>query len=1067
MAVRQDAEICGIPEPGQVVMIRNKAWVVTDVHSSQIQHSTPAASRQASTHVVELSSLEDDAFGEESQVLWEIEPSKQIYERVSLPDASKFDDPVLLDAFLNSVRWGAISSADQKSLQSPFRSGIDLEEYQLDPVVRALRMPRANLLIADDVGLGKTIETGLVAQELFLRHRVRTILVVCPSSLQIQWATQMRDKFGLEFRIIDSDFMKELRRRRGLHTNPWTHFPRLIASIDFLKRDRPMRLFRETLPSEGEALYPRRYDLLIVDEAHNMAPSGRGRYATDSQRTQAIRTLVPHFEHRFFLTATPHNGYTESFTALLELLDNQRFARGVMPDRKQLETVMVRRMKSELELKWDGSRRFAARVIEPLEVAYNETEQLAHRQLREYAESRQKTAASESERLATEFVLKLLKKRLFSSPAAFALTLDKHEQSLLTARRRKSVTTSPSVKILRRTIDEIEEEFADDDSYDEATNEAISVTGRLFTDPSKDERALLKSLKEYARNASARPDSKAAELIKWLKDHIFVNGQWTNNRVLIFTEYRATQKWLHGIFASEGLADQSRLMLLYGGMDSDERERIKAAFQADPAVSPIRILLATDAASEGIDLQNHCSNLIHYEIPWNPNRLEQRNGRLDRHGQRAAEVKIYHFVTKGFKQSATEKSPGELDADLEFLMRAVLKVETIREDIGKVGPVIATQVEEAMLGARKVMDTRQAEREAEPVRHILKFERELRKQLEQLHSQLLDTRKELHISPENVKKIVEIGLQMAGQPGLLEAKLAGVWPDPSGKRKACPVFNVPALSGSWARCAEGLAHPHTGTIRPITFDHNIVDGRDDVVLAHLNHRLVQMCLRLLRAEIWSQESAKHLNRVSARISSDTAMVHPAVIAHGRIVVLSGDNQRVHEEVITAGGSIREGRFSRLNVGEVQSALDSGTDEEAPEAIKKSIQSLWSKISEPLLQSLEARMQDRTKNLQKNLDERAEKEVADMTSIMNELARSIREQLDKPPEQLELFSLSEKEQYKADTNSLQRRLDRIPEEIEQESQAIRNRYKNPQPRLFPVAVTFIIPKKIASQAGGLR
>src|SRR5438552_14027823 len=173
----------------------------------------------------------------------------------------------------------------------------------------------------------------------------------------------MRDKFGLEFRIVDSELLRELRRKRGLHVNPWTHFPRLITSIDFLKRERPIRLFREALPAEGESAFPRRFDLLIVDEAHNVAPSGTGRYATDSLRTAAIRMLAPHFEHKLFLSATPHNGYPESFSALLELLDNQRFARIFPPDQKQLEVVMVRRMKSELKLRWDGSRRFAERVV--------------------------------------------------------------------------------------------------------------------------------------------------------------------------------------------------------------------------------------------------------------------------------------------------------------------------------------------------------------------------------------------------------------------------------------------------------------------------------------------------------------------------------------------------------------------------------------------------------------------------------------------------------------------------------------------------------------------------------
>jgi hypothetical protein len=206
---------------------------------------------------------------------------------------------------LDAVRWGAASTADLKNIQSQFRSGIDIEDYQLDPVVRAIQIPRVNLLIADDVGLGKTIEAGLVALKLIIRHRARRVLVVCPASLQVQWRDQMRDKFGLDFRIVDSELMRDLRRRRGIHVNPWSHFPRLITSLDFLKRERPLRLFKETLPAEGESIYPRHYDVLIVDEAHNCAPAGRGKYATDSLRTGAIRLLASHFEHKLFLTSTP------------------------------------------------------------------------------------------------------------------------------------------------------------------------------------------------------------------------------------------------------------------------------------------------------------------------------------------------------------------------------------------------------------------------------------------------------------------------------------------------------------------------------------------------------------------------------------------------------------------------------------------------------------------------------------------------------------------------------------------------------------------------------------------
>lgn len=252
--------------------------------------------------LVTLTSVEDDRYDESLQVLWGVEPGAEVLERATMPafDPEHLDDPGRLAAFLDAVRWGAVTSADSAALQAPFRSGIAIEDYQLDPVVRALRMPRVNLLIADDVGLGKTIEAGLVIQELLLRHRARTVVVVCPASLCVKWRDEMAEKFGLEFRIVDAELLRHLRRTRGLRANPWTHYPRLIVSVDWLKRDRPMRLLREVLPAT--ATYPRTFDLLIVDEVHNVAPAARGRYATDSQRTQAIRAVAPHFEHRLFLS---------------------------------------------------------------------------------------------------------------------------------------------------------------------------------------------------------------------------------------------------------------------------------------------------------------------------------------------------------------------------------------------------------------------------------------------------------------------------------------------------------------------------------------------------------------------------------------------------------------------------------------------------------------------------------------------------------------------------------------------------------------------------------------------
>src|SRR5262249_21296510 len=157
-----------------------------------------------------------------------------------------------------------------------------IQDFQLDPLVRAIDMARTNLLIADDVGLGKTIEAGLVIQEMLVRHRIRTVLVLCPASLQEKWRSAMQEKFGLDFRIVTTEYLKEMRRQQGLHSTPWTSHPFLITSMDWAKQGEGLRLLRDVLPPQVS--HPRKFDLLIVDEAHNVAPAA-GPYPIESQRT--------------------------------------------------------------------------------------------------------------------------------------------------------------------------------------------------------------------------------------------------------------------------------------------------------------------------------------------------------------------------------------------------------------------------------------------------------------------------------------------------------------------------------------------------------------------------------------------------------------------------------------------------------------------------------------------------------------------------------------------------------------------------------------------------------------
>jgi superfamily II DNA or RNA helicase len=1002
-----------------------------------------------------MRSIEDDALGEEQQVLWELEAGTEILESTNLPEPHAFDPPAVLDAFMHAVMWGAVSRSDQVSLQAPFRSGVDIEEYQLDPLVRALTMPRVNLLIADDVGLGKTIEAGLVVQELLLRHRARTVLILCPSALQVQWQEEMRDKFGLEFRIINSDTIGQLRRKRGIHVNPWTHFPRLIASIDFFKQERVLRSFRDTLPQGSEPRYPRKYDVLIVDEAHNVAPSGTANYSKDSQRTQAIRTLTPHFEHKLFLSATPHNGYSESFSALLELLDDQRFARAVPPNREQLEAIMVRRLKSELRKRWDGKPRFAERNVEPILVTYTDEERTAHRTLNHYANMRVKHAANERERVASEFVLKLLKKRLFSSPAAFEHTLEQHISTLS-----KPLQRDGDDDYMRQRFESFDDDVVDDDDFYEASSDVLELAASALSQLSTDARSALDDLQRYAHSSSNGADSKAQALLEWLDTHLKNENAWQDTRVIIFTEYRDTQNWLYDLLARYGFASQERLEMIHGGTDSKERERIKAAFQAHPDSAPVRILLATDAASEGLNLQNHCSKLIHYEIPWNPNRMEQRNGRIDRHGQRAQQVDVYHFVGADFNEQQASKA-GELEGDLEFLMRAALKVNQIREDLGKVGPVIASQVEEAMLGKRQNLDTDAAENDAKPIRQLLKFERDLQKRLEQLQDAMNKTRDNLEISADNICHVVNVGLELAEQPPLQAVDNPRDW----GCSEHAKLYTMPNFAGSWERCNEGLRHPHTDNIRPITFAAVDAHHNDQVVLVHLNHPLVQMVLRLLRAEVWSADERK-LQRVTAKRVPDSVLSTPAVIAHGRIVVLGGQTHRLHEEVIHAGGVLVEGRFRRMNVGDTQAALNAAISQPVPASLHQSVQELWDGHKQNLLAALEARMRERTKNLGNFLEQRQTQEVTNLTTVMQELEHAIRAELgDKATFQPNLFNWtdSEKQQLERNLSALRVRLEQLPAELERETANIRTRYQDPTPRLMPLAITYLFPESIVRDA----
>ena len=271
-------------------------------------------------HLVHLE-YKDDQYPLDERLLWELEPRARVQEPTALPNVSASGPmpPEDFDALVRASRWTAASPyldpdgdgpLERLPISSPFHGAVQVEDFQLVPLLKALRMPRVNLLIADDVGLGKTVEAGLILTELLLRRRIQRVLILTPASLRSQWQEEMWTKFALDFDLIDRAETHALRKRLGMDANPWRSFSRIIASYHYLRQDDVLEQFIAACRTPADSPHLP-WDLLIVDECHNLMPSAFGE---DSDLCRTLRLVAPHFEHRLFLSATPYNGHTRCFT---------------------------------------------------------------------------------------------------------------------------------------------------------------------------------------------------------------------------------------------------------------------------------------------------------------------------------------------------------------------------------------------------------------------------------------------------------------------------------------------------------------------------------------------------------------------------------------------------------------------------------------------------------------------------------------------------------------------------------------------------------------------------------
>lgn len=631
--------------PGMIVRLRRRTWRVENV-SGGVLTATPI----------------DDFGSRAQQFLLELESPQP--GNLAEPTLERLGDYTLQALFLQAVRLDALhGTAPFVSIQ---RTAVIPVEYQLVPLVMALRRQPTRLLIADTVGLGKTVEAGLIMSELLARGRARSVLIVTPANLREQWRQQMRDLFYQEFEIISSETRKKLERSIPPGADPWLYFDRLIVSIDYAKE---VRIRPEILK--------RKWDIVIVDECHNaaMPHSQHGRKA-DMDRWETISQIASRAsEHLLLLSATPHNGYTDSYCSLLSMLSPalvREFNGAVQPERGRAVQHVCQRTRKDVQ-QWfaDAGQSFPFPEREPS----SQTE-VAIDLHKDYFRALEKLdnvlnfVLLHAQRVGrvqpVEWLRLHLHRRALSSPEALRKSLENRVAKLKTIMDRASESEETDDALRASLGDHGANDVETEDERDRSADSAILTI---------EQRLQLQYFEDLLTDLKAIRPAKDRKLIA-LRDNVIpsllakAEGD-TPARVIVFTRFKDTLHYLEKELARGADYD---IITLYGDLSQAERDRRFDEF----AASKRAVLLATDVISEGINLQTVSCMVVHADIPYNPNRLDQRNGRVDRFGQRAPIVYIRTLYCKD-------------TTDEDILSLLVRKLDRMRRDFGFSPPLFASE----------------------------------------------------------------------------------------------------------------------------------------------------------------------------------------------------------------------------------------------------------------------------------------------------------------------------------------------------------------------------------------
>lgn len=792
-----------------------------------------------------------------------VEPLADIADKLA---SARFDTATRFNLLKKSVELDLAYKFDR--FISLTGNRIDITPHQVEAAHEILTSHDQRYLLADEVGLGKTIEAGIIIEELMARGRAERVLIVTPASLKIQWQEEMKEKFDQDYVIYDRDYVSSIRRSLSVN-NVWEHDDLIITSIDFAKQEADEDDEEDIL----EPLSKTEWDIAVFDEAHHLtARRDNEGQKNRTQRYKVGEAVSQNTDALLFLTGTPHKGKSDQFYFMIDLLEPYRFENEDDLSPEEIDDLMIRRLKSNPNMVHsDGSPMFPEKTIDTISVEFTPEEEELYEDITRYL-SNYYRLGEDQESQAAGFSLVIYQKRLVSSIRSIQRSLEK---------RANALRSGGSEGLSQFTQSLLDQYWERPDTLTEKQRQKVEEELQMFSgdqDPQDREKELkiVEELIEQARKIVV--DSKAAGLRKAIEDLL---AKDPDEKVLVFTEYTDTLEYLR----DEVLWDFD-IAQIHGGLSQSERREQVEKFRSDA-----NVMIATDAAREGINLQ-FAHIMVNYDLPWNPIRIDQRMGRLHRYGQ-DQKVHIYNLFVKNTRES-------------DILENLVTKINHIEEDLGVSSDVLGIVLDDSDFDLedrirQAVAQDEEGEEVVKDIEDVIEDRKEAVERLQENFliedkfgeselnevQDLIERSREDHVGQEEVLELLELFVNEFD--GKLEYKSSS---GTRGDIYAVDTPNVIELEKDEVR----------GSYPEVTFDQKVAKENPNIEFLSVNHPLVRGLVEYCMDGNWFG------GEIAVKQSKDPTS-NPGLLCNFRLGCESADGSEETEEFVsifaTRNGEIKE------------------------------------------------------------------------------------------------------------------------------------------------------------------